>query len=64
MTQKEINKLLNLLEETKKNYEKECNEHIGQEFGKIVGANYMFRQFIDILKTASETESEAENEDN
>lgn len=61
MTIEEKEKILNLLVEEKNNYARECEKRITAEQGKIIGADYMIRKFLDILR--AEVEPQERNEE-
>lgn len=54
MTKEQKDKILNLLAEGRNDYARECEKRIVAEQGKITGADYMCRRFIDILGTEVE----------
>jgi len=60
MTKEQKDKIFKKLEEDKNDFIRECEKRITTEEGKIIGANYMFRRFIDILNTEVEPQESEE----
>lgn len=57
MTKEQKDKILKALVEDRNDYVRKCEDRITAEQGKIIGANYMFQRFFNVLET------EVENED-
>jgi hypothetical protein len=49
MTREQKDKFLKALAEDRNNYARECERRIEKEQGQIIGADYMFQRFLDIL---------------
>ena len=61
MTKEQKDKILKALAEDRNEYARDCKERIEREYGKIEGADYMLKRFLDVLKTEVEPqESEVE----
>ena len=60
MTEEQKDKILKALAKDRNDFAKECEKRITAEQGKIMGADYMFQRFLDILRTEVETQESEE----
>ena len=54
MTREQKDKIVKVLAEDRNDYVMDCNRRIAEEQGKIIGADYMFQRFLDVLRTEVE----------
>jgi len=57
MTKEQKDKILKIMAEERNDYARECGERIAEERGKIIGADYMFQRFLDVLNTEVDPEN-------
>lgn len=60
MTKEQKDKILKAIAEDRNDYVINCDRRISAEQGKIIGANYMFQRFFDVLKTEVESQESEE----
>ena len=65
ITKEQKDRILTQMAAERNGYVRECRERIGEENGKIAGADYMLERFLDLLCTevASEVEPPTESEE-
>ena len=62
MTKEQKDKLIKALADERNEYVRGCTRAIAEEHGKVTGADYMLRRFLDILEAEIEPqESEVEH---
>lgn len=61
MTKEQKDKILKAIAEDRNDYAIGCNRQIAEEYGKIIGADYMLQRFLDVLRTEVEPQ-ESEDE--
>ena len=62
MTREQKDKIMKALAEDRNDYVMDCNRRIAEEQGKIIGADYMFQSFLDILETEVEPQEGRDKE--
>ena len=62
MTKEQKDKILKALAEDRNHYARECERRIAEENGKIIGADYMFQRYVDVLRTEVEPQESEDKE--
>ena len=62
MTKEQKDKILKALAEDRNDYARDCNRRIAEKNGKIIGADYMFQRFLDVLRTEVEPQESEETD--
>jgi len=62
MTKEQKDKILKVIAEDRNDYAIDCNRRIAEEYGKIIGADYMLQRFLNVLRTEVEPQESEDKE--